>query len=226
MNKNYFLITIILIIIISAAVLRIKQVINNGIVPNYSENNNSFVVENNSNKDVIVGERDEIEEDEDLEPLESEEIIMPGSDRDSHGCIASAGYGWCESKEKCLRVWEEDCPLEIEGAQSVKAPVEVVVSYPLPGDIITSPLEVTGRALGKWFFEAVIPLSLVTEEGEEIVRHYGEAESNWMSEDFVPFSGVLEFTTSASRGYLIVERDNPSGLPEHDAQISIPVKFK
>lgn len=32
-----------------------------------------------------------------------------GGDRDSHGCIGSAGYTWCEAKEKCLRVWEEEC---------------------------------------------------------------------------------------------------------------------
>lgn len=35
--------------------------------------------------------------------------MMPGSDRDSHGCIPSAGYSWCESKQKCLRTWEEAC---------------------------------------------------------------------------------------------------------------------
>ena len=34
---------------------------------------------------------------------------MPGSDRDAHGCIPSAGYSWCEAKQKCLRVWEEPC---------------------------------------------------------------------------------------------------------------------
>ena len=34
---------------------------------------------------------------------------MPGSDRDVHGCIPSAGYSWCEEKQKCLRVWEENC---------------------------------------------------------------------------------------------------------------------
>jgi len=32
-----------------------------------------------------------------------------GGDRDEHGCIGSAGYSWCEEKQKCLRVWEEDC---------------------------------------------------------------------------------------------------------------------
>jgi hypothetical protein len=37
-------------------------------------------------------------------------VPMPGSDRDSHGCIGSAGYSWCESRQKCLRPWEEPCP--------------------------------------------------------------------------------------------------------------------
>jgi hypothetical protein len=33
-----------------------------------------------------------------------------GGDRDEHGCIGSAGYTWCPEKNKCLRIWEEDCP--------------------------------------------------------------------------------------------------------------------
>jgi hypothetical protein len=32
-----------------------------------------------------------------------------GGDRDAHGCIPSAGYSWCEGKQKCLRTWEEPC---------------------------------------------------------------------------------------------------------------------
>ena len=34
---------------------------------------------------------------------------LAGSDRDSHGCIGSAGYTWCEDRQKCIRVWEEPC---------------------------------------------------------------------------------------------------------------------
>ncbi|MDD5623195.1 MAG: hypothetical protein PHI23_00605 [Candidatus Peribacteraceae bacterium] len=34
---------------------------------------------------------------------------LVGGDRDEHGCIGSAGYTWCAPKEKCLRVWEEEC---------------------------------------------------------------------------------------------------------------------
>lgn len=33
----------------------------------------------------------------------------PGSDRDAHGCIGSAGYQWCDAKQKCLRTFEESC---------------------------------------------------------------------------------------------------------------------
>ncbi|WP_175866965.1 hypothetical protein [Burkholderia contaminans] len=31
---------------------------------------------------------------------------MLGSDRDSHGCIPSAGYSWCEQTQQCERPWE------------------------------------------------------------------------------------------------------------------------
>lgn len=34
---------------------------------------------------------------------------LVGGDKDAHGCIGSAGYSWCEAKNKCLRVWEETC---------------------------------------------------------------------------------------------------------------------
>lgn len=33
-----------------------------------------------------------------------------GGDKDEHGCLTPAGYSWCETKQKCLRKWEEICP--------------------------------------------------------------------------------------------------------------------
>ena len=35
----------------------------------------------------------------------SEDLV--GGDKDEHGCIGSAGYTWDETKQKCVRVWEE-----------------------------------------------------------------------------------------------------------------------
>ncbi|KAB8197019.1 hypothetical protein FKV24_003880 [Lysobacter maris] len=37
---------------------------------------------------------------------ESESPPMVGGDRDAHGCIGSAGYQWCESRNECVRPWE------------------------------------------------------------------------------------------------------------------------
>lgn len=34
---------------------------------------------------------------------------LVGNDFDEHGCKGSAGYSWCEAKQKCLRAWEEPC---------------------------------------------------------------------------------------------------------------------
>jgi len=35
--------------------------------------------------------------------------LIVGGDKDEAGCLVGAGYSWCESKQKCLRVWEESC---------------------------------------------------------------------------------------------------------------------
>lgn len=37
------------------------------------------------------------------------EINIVGGDKDKYGCIGSAGYSWCPPREKCLRIWEENC---------------------------------------------------------------------------------------------------------------------
>lgn len=49
---------------------------------------------------------------------------MVGNDRDTHGCIGSAGYSWCEAKSKCLRPWEEKC----ETAAAIPEQVKILVS--------------------------------------------------------------------------------------------------
>jgi hypothetical protein len=34
-------------------------------------------------------------------------VVMPGADKDSHGCIGSAGYTWSASQKQCIRLWED-----------------------------------------------------------------------------------------------------------------------
>ncbi len=41
---------------------------------------------------------------------------MLGSDRDKHGCIASAGYQWSELKKECVRLFEVGARLDPKAA--------------------------------------------------------------------------------------------------------------
>lgn len=100
------------------------------------------------------------------------------------------------------------------------------VDAPLPDEVVKSPLIVKGVARGYWFFEASFPVSLLDSNGNQIALGIAQAEGEWMTTEFVPFKAELNFakpTTSA--GELILKKDNPSGLPEHDDELIIQVKF-
>jgi len=103
----------------------------------------------------------------------------------------------------------------------------IVLESPQPLDSLTFPLTVQGKARGYWFFEASFPLVLTDSDGLIIAEGYATAQSDWMTEDFVTFEGVLEFTTPKhdDRGILILKKANASGLPEHDDALEIPVVF-
>jgi hypothetical protein len=117
--------------------------------------------------------------------------------------------------------------VDINIAEPIATSTVPVVSIfqPLAATVISSPLEVLGQAPGNWFFEATLPVKLLAADGEIIVAHYAEAQSDWMTEDLVPFKATLEFATTATSGYLVISKDNPSGLPENDASFQIPVNF-
>lgn len=102
---------------------------------------------------------------------------------------------------------------------------EVILDYPQPGQAVSSPLTVSGQARGTWFFEASLPIRLLDDKGQTIAIVPAQAQGEWMTEKLVPFQAVLNFETSASSGYLVISKDNPSGLPEHDASVRISVKF-
>lgn len=101
------------------------------------------------------------------------------------------------------------------------------VTAPASGQIVNSPLAITGEARGTWFFEASFPVRLLDANGAVVATHYAQAQGEWMTTEFVPFSSRLEFAAPATdTGMLVLAKDNPSGLPEHDAEIRIPVRFR
>ncbi len=104
---------------------------------------------------------------------------------------------------------------------------EVVIDSPAFGATVTSPLTVTGKARGNWFFEANIPVTLKDGNGKVLAQVGAQAQGEWMTTDFVNFSTVLNFAEPETEmGVLVIEKDNPSGLPENAGKYEIPVSFK
>ncbi len=102
----------------------------------------------------------------------------------------------------------------------------IQVDSPLPNATVASPLTVTGRARGTWYFEASFPVKLLDGNGNQIVIEPAQAQSDWMTMDFVPFTVTLTFPTPATpTGMLVLMKDNPSGELQNDASVSIPVVF-
>ncbi|MEK7531682.1 MAG: Gmad2 immunoglobulin-like domain-containing protein [Patescibacteria group bacterium] len=100
------------------------------------------------------------------------------------------------------------------------------ISSPSPGGKITSPFTLEGEARGNWYFEASFPLELRDSKGNVLLQTPVQARGEWMTEEFVPFSGTFEFLAPQTKmGTLLLKKDNPSGLLEHDDALIIPVSF-
>ncbi len=92
--------------------------------------------------------------------------------------------------------------------------------------IVTSPLTIEGTARGYWYFEASFPVELLDGNGKRLAQGPATARTDWMTEEFVPFSITLTFARPVTAtGTLILHKDNPSGLSEKDDELRIPVRF-
>jgi hypothetical protein len=109
---------------------------------------------------------------------------------------------------------------------------KIRVYGPKPLSVITSPLTVWGEARGSWFFEGDFQVTLVDWDGRIIAESYATTKGDWMTKEFVPFKGTVEFENPSNeanfskRGALIFQKANPSGLPENADALEIPVLFE
>ncbi len=139
-------------------------------------------------------------------------------------CVA-AGNPVMESYPRQCRTADGD--LFVEDIGNVLEKLDLIrVSAPRPNGVIGSPLIITGEARGVWFFEGVFPIVLLDGNGEVAGKALAWAQSEWMTGDFVPFLGEVEFKRpTTAKGILLLKKDNPSGLPEHDDELRVPISF-
>ncbi len=104
---------------------------------------------------------------------------------------------------------------------------------PKQNAVVSSPLRITGEARGNWYFEADFPVWIEDANGNVLGQHYATAkldpndpDSTWMTVEYVPFESELLFSMPTTNiGVLVLAKDNPSGLPENDDEVRIPVQF-
>ena len=103
----------------------------------------------------------------------------------------------------------------------------ITIEVPRPQSEVVSPLVISGKAKGSWFFEASFPVELQSATGTTIARGQAKASGNWMTEDFVSYTLNLDFSPQpkGALGKLILKKDNPSGDPAHDNALIVPVVF-
>jgi len=105
------------------------------------------------------------------------------------------------------------------------AEVDVRLEVPAPHTVITNTVEITGEARGTWYFEGIFSILLLDDDGETVAQTNAEAEGEWMTEDWVPFEAAITIPsdTLSQSGTLVLQKANPSGLPQNEEEVHIPI---
>lgn len=142
-------------------------------------------------------------------------------------CVASGNLVMESYPRQCRdgdTTYREDIGNELEKIDLI------ILDSPRPNEKVSSPLEIRGQARGLWFFEADFPVFLEDANANVIAEGIATAQSDWMTNDFVPFAATLTFNTNVnSHGLkvkLILKKDNPSDLVELDDVLELPVIIK
>jgi hypothetical protein len=104
--------------------------------------------------------------------------------------------------------------------------VPMVVTAPVVGALVSSPLEVHGSVTGNWMFEGSFGVKLLDADRQVVAERPATAQGESMTSDPVSFTATLTFTAPASEtGFLVLENANASGDPMTADSVEIPVRF-
>lgn len=148
-----------------------------------------------------------------------------GGDINSFAACVAAGNPVMESYPRQCRTADGAHFVENIGNEIEKQDL-IRVAHPRPNQVIESPVDLRGEARGYWFFEGSFQVKLVDENGSDIALTFVESTSEWMTEDFVPFSGKLEFDAEESgSGELHFIKENVSDDRSLDDALRVPVIY-
>lgn len=148
----------------------------------------------------------------------------------SYEDCAAAGYPIVEADPRqCLLPDGRTYAQEVQQKPSYNNATRdmIYVENPYPGAVVGKTFTLKGAARGNWYFEASFPVEVRDKNGKVLVQQPVQAQGDWMTSDFVPFSSVIKIPQSyIGPATIILHKDNPSGLPQNDAALSIPITIE
>lgn len=135
-------------------------------------------------------------------------------------------------QEKYPRVCVDAKGNSHEEILNIQAKIDDLIKLesPAASSTVKSPIEIKGTARGYWYFEGSFPVAVADNTGFIIGEGIATASGEWMTENFVPFTASISYTpqpgNTNKNGTLILEKDNPSGLPENAGSLKVPIMFE
>jgi hypothetical protein len=138
-------------------------------------------------------------------------------------CIAD---GKSYTEKICVKNTNNQC-LVTKEFNSTKG-VSVKIYNWTDNKTISSPLVIMGEVPGNWSFEAQFSIEIVDNNKNIILQSPATLQSDWMTDNYVPFTATLDFAVPAGveSGYIVLQKSNPSDLTENADSVEIPVKFE
>ena len=101
---------------------------------------------------------------------------------------------------------------------------KVIVTTPEAKQQVSHMFTVAGVAPGPWFFEAQFPMQVRDSVGNIVGRTTAHAEGDWETSKLVTFTANMQIDANFhGAAKLILMKDNPSGLPENDDAVEVPI---
>ena len=94
----------------------------------------------------------------------------------------------------------------------------------LPNSKVQGVVSYQGAVKGGYFFEANILINILDANKNVLKTSNAIAMTDWMTIEPVEFEGNIDFTDlPKGLAYIEIHNDNPSGLPENDKSVLIPI---
>lgn len=101
---------------------------------------------------------------------------------------------------------------------------QVTVTTPTANATLSHSFEVAGTAPNQWFNEAVFPIQVRDPNDNLIGASQGQAQGDWTQPGLVTFTSHMTVdSTYEGPANLILLKDNPSGLPQNDDSVTVPI---